>query len=97
MLIKFTDQGFIKIKSELVNGEAVITVSDSGIGIEKDKLEYIFEHFNRIENEHHEKPGLGLGLNITKEIILAHDGRVTVESEISKGSDFKIILPTIPK
>ncbi|MDC0254606.1 ATP-binding protein [Bacteriovoracales bacterium] len=95
--IKFTDKGFIKIRSELVNGEAVITVSDSGIGIEKDKLEYIFEHFNRIENEHHEKPGLGLGLNITKEIILAHDGRVTVESEISKGSDFKIILPTIPK
>ena len=95
--IKFTDQGFIKIRSELINGEAVITVSDSGIGIEKDKLEYIFEHFNRIENEHHEKPGLGLGLNITKEIILAHDGRVTVESEIRKGSDFKIILPTIPK
>ena len=94
--IKFTDQGFIKINSELFNGEAVITVSDSGIGIEKDKLEYIFEHFNRIENEHHEKPGLGLGLNITKEIIMAHDGRVTVESEIGKGSDFKIILPTIP-
>ena len=35
--IKFTDQGIIKIRSELVNGEAVITVSDSGIGIEKDK------------------------------------------------------------
>jgi signal transduction histidine kinase len=93
--IKFTDDGFIKLTGQLVNGEAILTVSDSGIGIEKDKLEYIFEHFSRVENVHHEKPGLGLGLNITREIILAHDGRVEVESELGKGSHFRIILPTV--
>ena len=70
--LKFTESGSVRLFCKITEGEVSITVADTGIGIEKDKLDYIFEHFSRVENEHHEKPGLGLGLNIAKQIVDAH-------------------------
>tara|TARA_Y100001954_G_scaffold226569_1_gene268698 strand:- start:15041 stop:16177 length:1137 start_codon:yes stop_codon:yes gene_type:complete len=91
--LKFTEVGHVKVFCKITKGEVLITVADTGIGIEKDKLDYIFEHFSRVENEHHEKPGLGLGLNIAKQIVDAHGGRIEVKSKFGEGSEFTIILP----
>jgi len=90
---KFTENGLVKVVGEVLKNEVRISVIDSGIGIERDKLDYIFEHFSRIENVHHEKPGLGLGLNIAKQIVDAHGGRLEVKSKFGSGSEFTIVLP----
>jgi signal transduction histidine kinase len=68
-----------------------IEVEDKGIGIAEDKLSRIFEEFYRIEQKE-SISGTGLGLTVVKEIIEAHNGTISVTSEIGKGSKFVIIL-----
>jgi two-component system, chemotaxis family, CheB/CheR fusion protein len=75
-------------------GEKVhFCISDFGIGIPKEKTDFIFERFFRIGKDSKNFSGLGLGLYITKEIILRHQGEIWVESEPEKGSDFYFMLP----
>ncbi|MEO0563722.1 MAG: ATP-binding protein, partial [Chloroflexota bacterium] len=68
---------------------------DSGIGIEPDQLESIFEKFYQVENHmtrHHE--GMGIGLSIARGIAMAHGGRLWAESEgLGKGATFTMSLP----
>jgi two-component system phosphate regulon sensor histidine kinase PhoR len=68
-----------------------IEVEDHGIGIPEDKLSRIFEEFYRIEQKENIS-GTGLGLTVVKEIIEAHKGKISVTSEIGKGSKFIIML-----
>ena len=73
---------------------ATVTVADTGIGIPKDELPYIFDRFFRGERPRQMQiPGTGLGLSIVKEIVDRHGGRVTVESEVGKGTRITIWLP----
>jgi signal transduction histidine kinase len=73
---------------------ATVTVSDTGIGIPEDELPYIFDRFFRGEEPRKmQVSGTGLGLAILKEIVELHGGRVTVESEVDKGSSFTVWLP----
>ena len=65
-----------------------ITVSDTGEGIKKEDLPFIFERFFKVSKE-----GLGLGLAIAKELVQAHGGVITVNSEFGKGATFTVILP----
>jgi signal transduction histidine kinase/PAS domain-containing protein len=71
---------------------ASITVADTGIGIHKSDQERIFQRFERVGTIN-EGSGLGLGLFIVKQIVEAHGGRVTLESEFGKGSTFTVQLP----
>lgn len=74
--------------------EIAIAVSDHGIGIPRDELDRIFERFHRVSTGLvHDVKGSGLGLPLVKHIAEAHGGRVTVESELDKGSTFTIHLP----
>ena len=74
--------------------EAVISVSDHGIGIPRDQQERIFERFHRVSTGLvHDIKGSGLGLSLVQHIAEAHGGRVTVASEVGKGSTFIIRLP----
>jgi PAS domain S-box-containing protein len=69
-----------------------LSVQDRGIGIAPEARDKIFERFERAINAN-DVSGLGLGLFITKQIVLAHGGRIWVESELGKGSTFHVTLP----
>ena len=77
--------------------EVLFTVGDQGIGIPADKLEAVFDRFERIDTkETRTAGGTGLGLHLTKHLVEAHDGTVWVESEIGVGSTFFVRLPIYP-
>lgn len=84
----------IRIKTERKNDEILTHVIDSGVGIPKKYLSRIFERFYRIDKARSRAlGGTGLGLSIVRHIINAHDGHISVESEVGKGSKFTIHLP----
>ncbi|HEV8722586.1 MAG TPA: ATP-binding protein [Candidatus Binatia bacterium] len=84
--------GQVTLSSERRLDEAVVTVRDTGRGIDPEMIPVLFQKFRRLEtSERHE--GLGLGLYIVKELAEAHVGRVEVESAIGEGSMFSIFLP----
>lgn len=96
--LKFTKKGFIKvfvsnIKQTKKFQHIKIAVEDSGIGIEESKLEKIFEEFHQEDDSIvRDFGGTGLGLMITKEIVIQMNGQITVESEKGIGSKFEITL-----
>ncbi len=93
--IKFTDKGQIEVSTNfLPGGEIEISVSDTGIGIRKDALDYIFDEFRQIEGTVvRDKAGTGLGLSITNKLIKLLKGKIWVESEYGIGSKFTFVLP----
>ena len=92
--IKFTNNnGIIKVKLTDENDNILLTVEDTGIGISKDRLNRIFEVFNKDENLVLNKEGTGLGLYLVKAFVEAHGGKIQVKSEMSVGSEFGISLP----
>lgn len=96
--VKFTTKGTITVKVILLNeddAQATIefSVTDSGIGIQKDKIEHIFEKFQQASSETARLyGGTGLGLAIVKQLVEQQGGLVQVKSEIEKGSTFSFVL-----
>jgi len=90
--LRFTPLGGeIKVKLFPQNGNLMIEISDTGIGISPDNLKKIFDKFIQIDES---APGsLGLGLSIAKEIIEIHNGEIKAFSELGKGSIFQIKIP----
>jgi signal transduction histidine kinase len=95
--IKYTKEGSVEIEMKTENGYVIVSVKDSGIGIEKGKENEIFTKFSRSESAiKMNVVGTGLGLFVAKLMIEAQDGKVTVDSEgLGKGSTFKIFLPIV--
>jgi two-component system, OmpR family, phosphate regulon sensor histidine kinase PhoR len=93
--IQYTPEcGHIHVTAETRGREAVITVSDTGIGIPASDRERIFERFYRVDAARsREAGGTGLGLSIAKHIVEAHGGRLWVESVIGEGSKFFFSIP----
>lgn len=92
--VKYTEQGEISIKLSGLNKELKIEVADTGIGIPREHLSRIFERFYTVDKARsREFGGTGLGLSIVKHIVLAHNGRIDVESQPGEGSKFIITLP----
>jgi two-component system phosphate regulon sensor histidine kinase PhoR len=90
----------ILIKASYLTGtnEIVLCVKDEGIGIAREHHDRLFERFYRVDKARSRKlGGTGLGLSIVKHIVLAHNGRVAVESSPGSGSAFYIILPGTAK
>ena len=96
---KFTpDGGNLVVKVVREGDWCQISVIDNGIGIEKEDQERIFEAFYRVDDPRaREKRGTGLGLTIAKQIIEMHGGRIWVESEYGRGTNFTFTLPIAPK
>jgi two-component system phosphate regulon sensor histidine kinase PhoR len=87
----------ICVGAELLESEVAFFVQDFGQGIASEHLGRIFERFYRVDKARsRESGGTGLGLAIVKHIVLAHGGRVWVESELGSGAKFNFTLPLIP-
>lgn len=86
-------RGTIRIKTYQQNKEVVVEISDDGVGIPKENLKHIFEPFFTTKEV---GKGTGLGLSVVYGIIQNHKGKIEVESEINKGSTFRVTLPLNP-
>ncbi|MDW7733566.1 MAG: PAS domain S-box protein [Methanolobus sp.] len=93
--IKFTDAGgYVIIKARSDGKFAYISVIDTGIGIAADDLEKLFKPFTQLDSSSSRQyEGTGLGLALARELVELHNGKIWVESEPGKGSNFTFILP----
>lgn len=93
--VKFTPtNGQITVDANNKRGLAVISVTDTGIGISKKDQELIFEQFRQVSgSDAREFEGTGLGLALTKKLVELHGGRISVTSELGKGSRFTFTIP----
>lgn len=86
----------IQISEPIENTEMVsIEIKDNGIGISNEHQDKIFDPFYQIEGNELKNRGSGLGLALTKELVLLHHGSISLSSELGKGSCFKILIPKI--
>lgn len=88
--IKFTDEGWIKVEASIHGDQVLVSVEDTGRGMEEQETERIFEEFGRAKTD---REGHGLGLYISKKIVEAHGGRIWVSSLHDQGSRFTFSLP----
>jgi two-component system, OmpR family, phosphate regulon sensor histidine kinase PhoR len=89
------DEPEILIATSDNNTGIYISVSDKGIGIKKQDQKKIFDQFYRVPTGNlHDVKGFGLGLNYVKKMVEEHGGQITLESELKKGTTFKIFIPT---
>ncbi len=94
--IKYTpEEGSIKVYVGFVYNDAYIKIIDTGIGIPKEDLDKIFERFYRVdESRTREMGGTGLGLSIAKEILDQNNSMIDIKSEVGKGTEVVIRIPT---
>lgn len=94
--LKYTPEGGeVIINCYYENDKGIISIKDSGIGISKEHLSHIFERLYRVdESRTRNTGGSGIGLAITKAIVIAHGGEIIVESNINEGTIFRIYLPS---
>jgi PAS domain S-box-containing protein len=94
--IKYAPKSYqIFLKVEKVNDTVVVSVRDTGPGVEPDKVANLFDRYYRADNSGKQVSGLGLGLYISAEIIERHGGKIGVNTELGKGSTFWFSLPLL--
>jgi signal transduction histidine kinase len=88
------DGGRVEVEVASSDGEALLAVRDTGIGIPSRDMPRIFERFYRVDRARsRETGGTGLGLSIAKHVAEQHGGRIEVDSELGRGSEFRVRLP----
>ncbi len=94
--VKFNKEGgAVKVAAGAEDQRAWLSVEDTGIGIPREESEKIFQPLYQVDATPTRKyPGIGMGLTIARDIVIAHKGRINVESEVGKGSKFTVALPT---
>lgn len=89
--VKYTEAGeSITVKLYEEGEYLVLQVSDTGVGIPKDKQKKIFERFYQVDSDH---PGSGIGLSLIQRLVELHHGRIDLKSEVGKGSTFTVYIP----
>ncbi len=93
--IKYSPDGSeVVVRLESNGPEAIVTITDQGVGIPPDQFPYLFSRFTRLHAATASgAPGLGLGLYIARSLIESHGGRIWVESEVGVGSTFGFAIP----
>lgn len=95
--IKYSNEGIITIKTKKEDDTFILSVQDEGIGIPKNKLNYIYDRFYQVDKSRSSKISTGLGLSIVKKIVELNQGTIDVESSAGIGSTFFVKLPINPK
>jgi signal transduction histidine kinase/DNA-binding NarL/FixJ family response regulator len=91
---KFTFEGSISIRMRAADNGAELVVRDTGVGIPPHELPRLFERFHRVENQKGRSfEGSGIGLALVQELVKLHGGSLVAESEVGKGSSFKVSIP----
>ena len=97
--VKYTPHGhgvFLSVENN--GGSAILKVRDTGMGISKDDLPYIFDRFYRVDKARtRDAGGVGLGLSICREIVESMKGAIEAESEVGAGTVFTVRLPLAGK
>ncbi len=88
--IRLTDSGTVKVRSEMKDGRVLVSVADTGPGINEADMPRLFKQFEQLKRI---PGGTGLGLAISKDIIVAHGGRIWAESKFGSGTVFYFELP----
>lgn len=99
--LKFTEKGYIEVEASVQNKtkktlDLILKVEDTGIGIPKESFKKIFQAFDqvdRLDNKQYE--GTGLGLSITQQLVNQMNGKITLKSEVGKGSVFTVIFENV--
>jgi len=92
--LKFTQQGSVTVAASAINGDLLLQVKDTGIGIAPEDLERIFEEFGQVEGPlQNLAKGAGLGLTISRRLAELLGGQLTVTSEVGRGSVFTLRIP----
>ncbi len=87
-------EGSVTLTIEIQDADYLrINVKDTGVGIPNEKIDYVFEPFDRLGAENSEIEGTGIGLTISKKLIEAMNGSIGLETSVGEGSEFYIILP----
>ena len=95
--IQYTGRGSVSLSCDERDGRLKLGITDTGIGIEGDQLEKIFQEFHQIKTPGQEKEGFGLGLAIVKRMGDLLDHEISVESVPGKGSTFSVSMPIVAK
>lgn len=90
--LKFTEEGSITLRAALENGQLHFSITDTGCGISPEEQQRIFQEFTRLHNAQGQE-GFGLGLAITRKLVLLLAGEIRIESEQGRGSCFHVYLP----
>jgi signal transduction histidine kinase/ActR/RegA family two-component response regulator len=91
------DKGQIWISIERAGADAIVTITDTGMGIPSEQLSSIFEMFSQVDRDHRPHGGLGIGLHLVKRLVEMHGGQVSVHSDgPGMGSRFTVRLPAFP-
>lgn len=88
--VKFTDKGFVRVRAEQDEKAYYLSVQDSGIGIDAKDIKGLFQKYHQVRSD---RPGYGLGLFISRQIVEAHGGSLEVSSKPGEGSTFTVSLP----
>ena len=91
--VKFTERGSITISLHSSDGETVIAVTDTGIGIPAEDLPYVFDEFRQVGGVAAAQEGSGLGLAIASKSVELLGGTISAESQLGQGTTFKVGLP----
>ncbi|WP_431260303.1 MHYT domain-containing protein [Roseateles chitinivorans] len=92
--IKFTERGLVTLRMRVEGGQIHLSVIDTGIGIAADRLDRIFDAFAQADASTTRRfGGTGLGTTISRQLVERMGGRITVESEVDRGSTFHVWLP----
>jgi signal transduction histidine kinase len=92
--IKYTpEEGHVWLKAVANGRYAIIEIKDDGYGIPEEELTYIFDAYRRVKKHEHVAVGTGLGLAIVKSLIEAHEGNISVQSQLDVGSTFTVKIP----
>ena len=92
--IKFTPEGGrIEVRARAANGHIEVSVTDTGIGIAAEDQQAVFQEFRQVGKAEKKAEGTGLGLALCRKFVELHGGRISVESELGRGSTFTFSLP----